>query len=435
MLLSNVRKNSNIDNTVFSYSIGLSVIFLLLASYKVVDAVFFSTPNYNDFRIPDLMINYQGGFVRRGVLGEMIYQAFLIRPFPLYDFVVYIETGVFLLFLILSCFVFHKLKWTPIMPFAILVWGLTTYRRDFLILLITFWVFQAIIIYVKSHQIKYLMASLTITILSILIYEPSFFIIVPISMLIFYQGEKRRTCYFRKLAETLLVFSVPIAIMIFVCIAKGTTEQADKIWQSWTPLFEYLNMERPNIPDAISFLSKSESISDVAMLHLNLNYGLVIGNYLGIDYNLVLGSLLFFVGMYFLALTIPQKEPSNKLTQKLSSIYLFQFICLLPMFSILSCDFGRTILYVVYSSYYLLFLLKRYDFEISMPYLDSISNKTVTFLQRIPRNKCFLLHLLVIFFIPFNICRGIPIFHSLLLDVYGPYVQKNIIFLQNIFGL
>lgn len=411
--------------TQYIISVCLGILFLLLVLYKFAFGIYSEIGvDYEGFFIPDLMINYQGGFVRRGLLGEILYQSFLLHPYAIHTFLIFFEFSIFSIFIIISFNVFYKLKCLPIMPIAVIVDQLLAYRRDFLVILISYCVFYSLFNYLKKSNIISLVLVLLLMTVSILLYEPSFFFIVPISMLVFFYNTDKSKNKLRRILGTLITFVLPIATMLIVCISKGTTEQANVIWQSWTPLFDYLNMQQPEIPAAINFLSKSESVYDVSLFHLGLNYGIGIGCILGFSPRLVVGSLLFFVGIYFLSITAPQKLPSKKVTKLHSSIFLFQFFCLLPMFSFLSCDFGRTILYVIFSSYYLVYFVSHNEIYVTMPYFDNISERVISWLQRLSPRFCFILHLAVLIFIPFRMSVGIPVFRSLFLYEYCPVIQQ-----------
>ena len=72
---------------------------------------------------------------------------------------------------------------------------------------------------------------------------------------------------------------------------------------------------------------------------------------------------LFFI--YYLASRIlfvfrtPRSELQNNDKTLLSSILVFQFIMLIPMFTVLSCDTGRVVLYWLSSSYIFFLLIPR----------------------------------------------------------------------------
>lgn len=422
-----MRKTNNSKSSKVEYyiSVFFSLFFLFLLVRRAIKTCFNIDANYSTFNISELMINYQGGFVRRGLIGELMFQLFQIHPYSFHITIVFIEAFVFVIFAIISYYVFYKLKYAPIMPFAIIVGGLTWYRRDFFMLIIVFFVFSLITTYAKKRQIKHLISAIGVIILSILIYEPSFFFVVPISMLLYYRSlDTTPKCTFKKIQNTFIVFSLPILTMLLACTAKGTTEQAEAIWHSWTPLFEYLNIDQPMMPEAIQFLSRSENINNVVMFHLGLNFGVGQNIRLGTSPSLVIGSLLFFIGTFYLTATTPQRDSLKKSTRQLISIYLFQSICLIPMFTILSCDFGRTILYVIFTSYYLLYFCEKNNLNLSIPHVNCISKKMTCCLSRIPFLSSWPIHLVVLSLLPFNLCAGIPFSRTLFLYEYWPIIQN-----------
>lgn len=425
--INRYHKN-NTRNVLEKVEYIISIILCIYFVYSILNnAILTCIANnayYTYYYIPEFMINYQGGFVRRGILGEILYQFFLIHPYPFHTVLIYSEAVVLLIFLIVSSFVFYKLKYIPIMPFAILVGGMKFYRRDFLMILIAFLVFYSIIKYLKNNKLKFLIYSIVASCFAILIYEPSFFFIMPISMLIFYQNNDKDKKSFNRIKKTIISFVLPFLTMFLVCVAKGNFTQANAIWQSWVPLFDYLKIEQPEIPEAIDFLAWSENIVEIGKHHLSCNYGIGNGCSMGFNYILVLGSLFFFLGMYILTITTPQKISSNKISKQLSSVYLFQFLCLLPMFSILSCDFGRTILYVIFTSYYLDYLIKSNNIEIQIPYIDKISHFFYTRISQISKHCLYVLHLIIIIFIPFNLYNGVPLTRSFFINEYWPIFRS-----------
>ncbi|MCQ2771324.1 MAG: hypothetical protein MJ236_05955 [Clostridia bacterium] len=317
------------------------------------------------------------------------------------------------------------------MPYAIIIAGVTAYRRDFLVIMIAFYIFHSLIKYIKSRKPKYIILAIGSTIISLLIYEPTFFFIVPISTVIYYQNSNTNVCNFKKYLITSFVFGLPIITMIALCFSKGTAIQASTIWESWSPLYEYLGVSQPTPPALIQFLSKSESIGNVSMWHLKANYGLNVNDGFSLNPLLVFGSLLFFAGMYFLTISTPQEVFSKRKSRILSNIYIFQFVCLAPMFSVLSCDFGRTILYVIFTSYFLLYLSERHNIKISMKHIDLISKKTVKLLHCMSTKKRLLLHISVLVLVPFNLWCGISITHPFILN-FSHIITKTMILLKSL---
>ena len=93
------------------------IIFLFLLSSYYLSAVYLSTVNN---AMSEWVINYGGGFVRRGLIGELIFQISSISNINLRD--------CFLIFQILSYFCYY----------ALIYWLLKDLKKNFLICLAIF---------------------------------------------------------------------------------------------------------------------------------------------------------------------------------------------------------------------------------------------------------------------------------------------------------
>lgn len=79
--------------------------------------MFFNRDIYNDFtygsfEISEWLVNYQGGFVRRGICGELIYQLYQIHPFDIIMFIKGICSVSSILLLILLLNIFKREGWS-----------------------------------------------------------------------------------------------------------------------------------------------------------------------------------------------------------------------------------------------------------------------------------------------------------------------------------
>ena len=67
---------------------------------------------YYDFNISDWLINYQGGFIRRGLIGEVLYQIYQLHPFSIKTAIISIDICAFLAFAALSVRAFIRERWS-----------------------------------------------------------------------------------------------------------------------------------------------------------------------------------------------------------------------------------------------------------------------------------------------------------------------------------
>ena len=226
-----------------------------------------------------------------------------------------------------------------------------------------------------------------------------------------YWNSLKQKSIFANILKVLKVFILPLFCMGIVCTAKGSKDIADIIWNSWQPLFNYQGVTCEKMGSSIAFLGWPTK--NAVMMHLDSNYGIGVGAKFGCNPLLVLGSLLMFIGIYFLIVKTPSLKHQTKGNQiLLSDMYIFQFICLLPMFTILSCDFGRTINYVIYTTYFLAYFIEKYQTRYNLPVIGKFSNKVCRICDnRVMSSLWF--YIIVLMLMPFWICCGISVLHPL----------------------
>lgn len=428
--MTNWKQNLNYTKLEYRLAIMLTFSLLALAFYRVFLSLFEDNISiYNGYIISDYMINYQGGFVRRGLIGEIMYQIFQIHPYPFHTAILYLDLFFWLVLLVITARICIVKKLLPIYPLAIFM-GILAYRRDFMMIVIAYYIYLLLIKYITTKRKSFYVACCALTILSILIYEPSFFFIVPISVLIFWNSIKEKSPHYQ-IRCLIKAFALPLVAMILVCLSKGSNAIASSIWNSWMPLFDYIGKEYlpDHIPAAINFLERPTG--EVIKFHLDLNYHLWDNK----CYLYTTGSLFFFIISYYLTTRAPRKQNAPQQEYLLlSDVYIAQFVCLLPMFSILSCDFGRTIYYVILTSYLLTYLLQKNGIQIEIPVIHTISVKMQSLLDNRLFFDNFWSYIILLFIIPYNLCCGISIFHPLW-NEYEPMLMPKLRIILNIIGL
>lgn len=324
---------------------------------------------YRGFYITDYMINYQDGFIRRGLLGECLYQLFGIIHYPLHSLVVIFDIFVFILFILLVTNVFKTMRLCPLLPLALVCGDIIGFRRDFLMLILAYYIIKFAYLYIEKKKVLYGILYSVLSAISLIIYEPSFFFTIPFSSLIIWNLLCDTKVGFPKIGSVITTL-FPIATMIFVCLSKGNLYSAHNIWQSWSPLLEYLGIKDMPIPTAIEFLSYSTS--KAINLHLGINFGLGMNLPIGFDPILLFLSITLIICAYLLVINTPFSM-NNKIKLSLSNIFLFQLLVLSPMFTILSCDYGRTLLYLVITCFFYCQLSEKNQRTLCIPLIENIS--------------------------------------------------------------
>ena len=366
----------------------------LRASYSIIIGK--STIDYSTFDISDWLINYESGFIRRGILGQILWN---LEQLHLYDVRIAITIICFatsIVILILTYRIFKKEGWPILIIPTGFILGFTIFglggRRDLLSLLLTylvFYLYKSVITH-TGKKAGWWFLFYFISILQILIHEASFFYTFPIMILFLFQKNKNSQCALSKNFKVCLLQFMPIFIaMAIVCIFKGDQKTAEIIWNSWNNIFASF----PYQGDATIIGAGVDALSwgtpETFINHLKAGYlGVNSPSYLRIPiviFNLFAAYLLVSrintvdMGIF------KKKQMDNVL---MSNVLLIQFVAMIPMFTVLSCDWGRTIPYWLLTSLFFYHLYKNDKIEI-INYLTNTSHKIQFYISSnsILRNK------------------------------------------------
>ncbi|MGN1263748.1 MAG: hypothetical protein ACI4TW_06895 [Prevotella sp.] len=346
-----------------------AAIWIILAVTAVLHSVIYNMEvcHYRSWGISDWLINYEGGFVRRGLTGQILLELYRIHPYDVRMTIVLVTVVSSLWLLLIVCRMFHRKGWS----YAILPLGCCFYygfmelwvRKDMLLLLLAYFIFSSYRKYSSRHDTFHLSLFVVLSSVILLIHEAAFFFTVPI--LITYgiaAGRKERgSMGFSALARLLLPFLPAVLTMAAVCLFKGNSTMPDVIWRSWHEVFRAYPDGTSSLPDLYNnvgqgVVSLSWTTLDTMRLHLNVNF---FGYFPGNRYIILSASILLwvwmFLGYYFIVSrlnTMSFRKGATALhtEQEIGNTLLIQFLFMLPMFTFLSCDFGRTIPYWVLSS-------------------------------------------------------------------------------------
>ena len=334
-----------------------------------IHSIFYDLYNYNylDWGVSDWLINYEGGFVRRGILGQILLELYRIHPYNvrLFIFLAVIFTSLGLL--AIACHMFNKKGWS----YAILPFGCCFYyefaclfgRKDMLLLILTYFIFLSYKKYFTSRSAASLLCFVLLSALILLIHEASFFFTIPILMAYTvaktYQQSSPPHCY--ATFKRFLPFVPAFLTMALVCLFKGDGQLPKTIWQSWHSVFQAYpdsNFSLSYIYNNIGNSVNALSWRTVETMEYHLNK-IGFANHPTNDYCYLAVSIVLWVwmmlGYYYMVTRLNtvhfRKRPMAQHTEEeLSNTVLLQFVFMLPMFTVLSCDFGRTIPYWIFSS-------------------------------------------------------------------------------------
>ena len=184
--------------------------------------------------------------------------------------------------------------------------------------------------------------------ISILLYEPIFFVLIPILIIQYWNKIPNKKIIIKTL-HSVLVFITPILCMLLSCVFKGTEKQSTYIWNSWIPIINPYTTDN-SIEKGVGLLFLENSNKDVFIYHIGENFGFT-------PYRIVISIIilsLILSSVYYLCTFVPKiinKRIIIKYYDGIGKILIFQIIIQIPMFTILSNDFGRTIPMSIFTTF------------------------------------------------------------------------------------
>jgi hypothetical protein len=402
---------------IFGLVIGLIIAAFITGLYVFVTESYGTFWAYSSFEVSDWLINYEGGFVRRGLIGQILYILYQIHPYPIrYAIVILYMAGFGLLSWILVRIFKKEGMSVFILPFTICLYysfacDLLWTRRDYWALVIALLIYYSYFRFLRYHTTKYYFFFFSFSAFTLLMHEASFFFSFPIliihSCCITIHGLRNKGMSQLKLSA----LWIPVLLLfIMIVLHKGDADIMASIWKSWKPCFEAYPMKNGNYPKVgigVGFLNMASV--DAILLHIRLTWLNVFAPYVpSLPF-----TIYVIVSIYYLVTRINTVDLKlfnlrNIDHVLLSNILIIQFVCLFPMFGFLSCDLGRIVPYWVISSLLLYHVVRQEgaDSFIAPAFLNRISVyiqgkiESVKFLS-MPWTYC-----LIILFLPLNSYYG-----------------------------
>ena len=335
--------------------------------------------SYQSWEISEWLINYEGGFVRRGLTGQLLWS--LEQWFP-YDIRVALM-GICIIasavFLCLILRVFKKEGWSLLIIPTGFCLGFTLFnlwgRRDYISLMLTFSLFL-LFRHVLRHPRQWLawVAFYILSALQLLMHEASFFYTFPILMLYgFHHHRDQRLSIVKSLCTSALQFLPVVLVMGAACIFKGNENVAQAIWDSWVPVVGRYQADVSKMGWGVFALTWSPEM--IFPSHFSTS---LMGDASPAVWRIPLVLLNLLAGYYLVtrlnAVDMGLYRPKPMSHVMMSNVALIQFVAMLPMFTVLSCDWGRTIPYWVISSLMFYYVFKQEPTTFASP-LTSMSSR------------------------------------------------------------
>ena len=344
--------------------------------------------SYKDDIISEWLINYEGGFVRRGMTGQMLFLCYQLSPFPVADGIVCLFFLGFCLLTVILVWMFVKKGWSLfILPFPLCLYSFLGYRflisrRDAWMLLLACLFFMLYKKYIQKNSFALLILMNLLIVLGMLIYESIIFFIFPIVFSHFLYTIIQKKGIIKGGIYAVIMWLPSLFMPFLIFMFAGTSETTTLMIQSWSDLFcRYPMCEPFSAEDVYIFYWIGQPLSE----HIKGVFYVGWSSYaIGVVPRFIF-NLYLFVAIYYLITRMNvinmyfYKLHSYDSTQ-LSNIVIIQFIFLMPYMLLLSCDMARNITYWTISSLMFFFFFGNSSF--SPRKLSEISEKIQTQIQK-----------------------------------------------------
>jgi hypothetical protein len=319
----------------------------------------FSEWSFSSYQISEFLINYEGGFVRRGLLGELL---FWFAEYSGIDVVLTIKV-ISVVCCVSVCLFFvreflkrgYSLYIIPLCFFCGgIILSMSWIRKDFLM----FCCFISILLIYRKGSIPLLLKIILINLISvfmILTHEVfGFFTFPVVFFLLFYVFRKSMAVFTSGLIAFISLLPCLLAFLL-VLHAHGSPEIAQAIWNSWSK-FSVNELPSLSADNAIGALGWSSG--NTFSYHFSINFLKEEYYLLSIWYWVLVCFSVYYISTNVLSVFKKNPEVYTVNDRKiLTAILLFQFLCLLPLFTVLSIDYLRIFSYLTVSSFALFLII------------------------------------------------------------------------------
>ena len=315
-------------------------------------------PETWSYHYTELMINFEAGYVRRGLLGQLLYwlvAATGLNPFYVIQAICISAYLAIVVYMLVRFRQQHFCWWILVSP-LLLGHTWTMIRKDYLMLL-TVLIVVALLRRERPGPWR-VIAAIACSLFAQMMHEVYFFWGTPILLLILYSRPDTRRY---------TIWAAVLSALCFMqaCLFHGSSEQAHGIVESWQLL---------EGPDFIVYIWDNSIGAigwDIAETFRNHFYGNFHSNTIG-WWALPLQSI-YWIAIYYLVINFPftfrgdnSDVPDSQKTA-MSALYMIISVTMLPVFLILSCDYDRLYMYMVMSIYITMVTLQPERFRELLP--------------------------------------------------------------------
>ena len=372
-------------------------------------------PETWSFHYTELMINFEAGYVRRGLFGQLLYWflgATGLDPFYMIQAICILAYLAIVVYMLVKFRQQHFCWWILVSP-LLLGHTWTMIRKDYLMLL-TVLIVVALLRRERPGPWR-VIAAIACSLFAQMLHEVYFFWGTPVLLLILYSRPDTRRY---------TIWAAVLSALCFMqaCLFHGSLEKAHGIVESWQRLEgpDFIEYRSFNAIGAIGWDTKNTFIE-----HFTLNFH---SDTIG-WWAFPLQSL-YWLAIYYLVINFPftfrgdnSDVPDSQKTA-MSALYMIISVTMLPVFLILSCDYDRLYMYMVMSVYITMVTLQPERFRELLPKrIMRFASRFNAAIDRVVKPRKWLLVVMLFFVVaPLENVEYIPSFvrspmHSLIGEI------------------
>ncbi len=335
---------------------------------------------YESFGISDWLINYQAGFVRRGLAGEILYHIYQWHPYNIVYAIIIIDIVCLIGLTCLCVWLFRNIGWPLwllLFPMFLyysyygLGWGLLGVRRDPLMLLLAFFLFYQYKSYLRNGGIR-IGIVWTLSILILLLHEGMFFCIFPFLLFhtfMYYKHDVKIV-----IRKFILIWWPAILVLLVIISVKPSLQAPAIIWDSWSYCFERypFAVNLPDIGIGVAWITHSLA-SNIKFAFSQAWLTDIVGGIPAWPFNIYLLAAIYYLLTRMDILNAPHQSNSTSRIQ-ISCIFILQLLFVMPMLGFVAHDWFRSIPYVCITTCFLYYLF---------PDIHYIPHKLIVFSTRL----------------------------------------------------
>ena len=401
---------------VFTRKTGIWVGVLLVTAYllsslwRILEGIF---TDYNNFGYTEFLINYEGGFVRRGLLGEILYGLCATTGISPFGLIACVCVAAWLAVAVFFIAAFYKRGYSWWILLSPLFCGSAYFliRKDYLCYLLII----AIMLLVRRQGagMARFAAVCVLGVFGIFLHEAFVFFGIPIVLLYLLSQEGHRW-------KGVVFGALACAAFLLQCAFKGDMGVARAIADSWNAILpEPLIQFRKNSIWALGW-----DTLETFKMHIGMNFRVPSGVYMGLYMQAIFAVVVYYFASNFIFVLRKGRLGGDDISSRtrLSALLLLIMVCMLPMFTVLSCDYARLYQYVLVATFAAYLVLPQAALERMFP------ARVLGFVARINRTLDSIAYptrymmLILLFFLatpPF----GFSMTWSVMLSVFGSYMR------------